>query len=263
MLPIFSILKKNTVALFLIVLVSCTSKAQDTTLIPVDQLVGKKLPELFGNEYFLRIEAHEAFCQMQQHALKDSIKLYVASSYRGFEHQKKLWNKKFKKALDEGLSQQQALARCMEFSAIPGTSRHHWGTEVDLIDIYRPVLEKPLEQKEFAAGGNFEKLYQWLQLHANEYGFYAIYDDNPARKGFHFEPWHYSFLPLASKFHVEYLKVDLKTQLMQCEIAGCELFTDEFLNKYVADYVMHPNVINGTHQLFLPQSTVSPVSLRK
>ncbi len=246
-----------------ILLNACASTAQDATAIPVGQLLGKQAPELFGKEYFLRIEAHEAFIQMQEHALKDSIKLYVVSSYRGFEHQKKLWNKKFKKALEEGLTKEQALHRCMEFSAIPGTSRHHWGTEVDLIDLYRPVLEKPLEQSEFTTGGNFDKLYQWLQEHANEYGFYEIYDNNPARKGFHFEPWHYSFLPLAQKFHAAYMSVDIKPTLTQGDIAGSEYFTDDFFKKYLTEYVMQPSVLNGINPIFLPSTTILVDSLHK
>lgn len=245
------------------VLNACSSKAQDSIAIPIDQLLGKQKPELFGKEYYLRIEAHEAFYQMQQHALKDSIKLYVVSSYRGFEHQKKLWNKKFKKALEEGLSKEQALARCMEFSAIPGTSRHHWGTEVDLIDLNRPVLEKPLEQSEFAKGGNFEKLYQWLLAHANEYGFYEVYDNNPARKGFHFEPWHYSFMPLACKFHEAYMALDIKPTLTQGDIAGNQYFTDDFFRNYLTEYVMQPSVLNGTNPIFLPSATILEESLPK
>jgi LAS superfamily LD-carboxypeptidase LdcB len=246
---------KIKILLLISMLVACKSKAQDTTSIPVDQLVGKKMPQLFGQEYFLRVEAHEAYLQMQHAAAQDSIKLYIVSSYRGYEHQKKLWNKKFKKALDEGLSKEQALARCMEFSAIPGTSRHHWGTEVDLIDLNRPVLEKPLEQKEYAQGGNFEKLNNWLTAHANEYGFFMVYDDNPLRKGFHFEPWHFSFIPLASKFHTEYMKIDVKLYLTQGDILGSELFTEEFIRNYVADYVMQPSLLNNTNPVFLPNET--------
>lgn len=240
-----------------LLLFSCKGQAQDTTIISAEELVGKKRPELFGNEYFLRKEAHESFAQMQEAAAKDSIKIYVVSSYRGFEHQKKLWNKKFKKAIDEGLTKEQALARCIEYSAIPGTSRHHWGTEVDLIDLNRPVLESPLEQKEFAEGGNFEKLYNWLRTHANEFGFYVVYDTNPIRKGFYYEPWHYSFIPLSSRFHAEYLKLDVKPYLTQGDILGSELFTDEFLKQYLADYVMQPSVINGTNPSFeiLPDSS--------
>jgi len=233
-----------------LIFISCKGQAQDTTIISAEELVGKKRPELFGNEYFLRKEAHESLAQMQEAAAKDSIKIYVVSSYRGFEHQKKLWNKKFKKALDDGLTNEQALARCIEYSAIPGTSRHHWGTEVDLIDLNRPVLESPLEQKEFAEGGNFEKLYNWLRTHANEYGFYVVYDTNPIRKGFYYEPWHYSFIPLSSRFHAEYLKLDVKPYLTQRDILGSELFTDDFLKQYLADYVMQPSVINGTNPVF-------------
>jgi hypothetical protein len=151
----------------------------------------------------------------------------------------------------------------MEFSAIPGTSRHHWGTEVDLIDLYRPVLEKPLEQSEFTTGGNFDKLYQWLQEHANEYGFYEIYDNNPARKGFHFEPWHYSFLPLAQKFHAAYMSVDIKPTLTQGDIAGSEYFTDDFFKKYLTEYVMQPSVLNGINPIFLPSTTILVDSLHK
>ena len=49
----------------------------------------------------------------------------------------------------------------LRYSAVPGTSRHHWGTEIDITD--RNVIEKHLlNSNKFHNGGPFEPLHNWM-----------------------------------------------------------------------------------------------------
>ncbi len=52
-------------------------------------------------------------------------------------------------------------------------SRHHWGTEIDVVDGTRlvPGQPVPLEPAEFAPGGRFASLDRWLNGHMADYGF--------------------------------------------------------------------------------------------
>ena len=64
----------------------------------------------------------------------------------------------------ESYSDEQWLHRILRFSALPGTSRHHWGTDLDVFD---PTL-LPEDQKlaltpsEYGDSGYFSALTQWL-----------------------------------------------------------------------------------------------------
>ena len=68
-----------------------------------------------------------------------------ASSFRDFERQQLIWNCKFngerKVHDDEGnlldlalLDDWQKAQAILRWSALPGGSRHHWGTEIDIFD---------------------------------------------------------------------------------------------------------------------------------
>jgi LAS superfamily LD-carboxypeptidase LdcB len=96
-----------------------------------------------------------------------------------------------------GLSETERIAAILVWSALPGASRHHWGTDCDLIDRAALPAGAPVEllSADFAAGGRYARLAAWLDEHAAEYGFFRPYDQD--RGGVLPEPWHISYAPLA------------------------------------------------------------------
>ena len=88
------------------------------------------------------------------------------------------------------------LEAIMRWSAIPGASRHHWGTDCDVYD-RAAVGEAGLQlvPAEYAAGGHQARLHDWLQQHMHRFGFYQPYRTD--RGGVCPEPWHLSYAPLA------------------------------------------------------------------
>ncbi len=194
-----------------------------------EELLGKRRPKL--DKFGFRPKAGEAFRDMQADARKDGIHIYPVSTYRDFWHQLRIWNKKYRKYGD--------VRKVIEYTAIPGTSRHHWGTEVDLIDP-RIKLRDPLSSQYFESGP-FSELYLWLKKNAEKYGFYEVYDKRPERKGFKWEPWHWSFSEESVPCLKQFLYLDLKIHLKDPEILGSENFDQEFLTKYKQDYILGIN----------------------
>tara|TARA_B100000768_G_scaffold44642_1_gene43431 strand:+ start:1081 stop:1791 length:711 start_codon:yes stop_codon:yes gene_type:complete len=208
----------------------------------LDILQGIKNPNLVGDTIKLEKNTYHAFKKMKKAAKKEGINLKIVSAYRGYERQKFIWNKKFKKFTKENsLTPTQAIYEIIRFSTIPGTSRHHWGTEIDIIDENYSDEENVLISSKFEKGGAFFKIKNWLSLNSEKFGFYLTYNNDPKRKGFEYEPWHYSYAPVSKKMLSMFIKSDLKKLLVKDEISGSEFFTDDFIEKYKNEYILDIN----------------------
>lgn len=86
-----------------------------------------------------------AFNDLQVAAAHAGFNLQAASSWRSFERQLAIWNGKWRgerPLLDANsqpidalqLSDEERLHAILRWSALPGTSRHHWGTDLDIYD---------------------------------------------------------------------------------------------------------------------------------
>jgi LAS superfamily LD-carboxypeptidase LdcB len=139
-------------------------------------------------EIYLRKEAYEAFKRMHEAALKEGIHLTILSATRNFDSQKGIWERKWKRPQYEGKTDIERIVDIMKFSSMPGTSRHHWGTDIDL---------NSLEPAYFTQGKGLS-IYQWLNAHASDYGYYQTYTSKQdGRSGYEEEAWHWSYMPLA------------------------------------------------------------------
>ena len=137
-------MKKNNILKFVLtacfVIATLAQYAFNLPSISDQELIGQGSPQLLGKGYKLRAEAHTAFINMQTAALKDGISIGAVSSYRSFAHQQRIWERKFKSNKAKGLSDLANIKKIIEYSTIPGTSRHHWGTD---IDIYQTNVKQP------------------------------------------------------------------------------------------------------------------------
>jgi LAS superfamily LD-carboxypeptidase LdcB len=156
----------------------------------------------------LHAAAVEPFLAMRAAAARAGFDLVPVSSFRDFERQRAIWNAKFRgdrPALDRSgrrvaMRKLDAGARVdaiLCWSALPGASRHHWGSDIDVADghvIDRGYAPK-LEADEYRRGGPFAALAAWLTGHMRRYGFYRPYASR--RPGVQPEPWHLSYAPVA------------------------------------------------------------------
>ncbi len=222
-------------------IITLPSFAKSQTTISEEELIGKGTPKLFGEGYKLRQEAHDAFLLMKTAAAKSGIKIYAVSSYRNYAHQKRIWTRKYKRFTNGGLSPEKAIKKIIEYSTIPGTSRHHWGTDIDIVDANPSQPASLLNPEHFHNNGPFCKLKEWLDIHANTYGFYLVYTDNANRKGFKYEPWHLSYKPLSKAYLTAYKKIDISTLLKKDELVGSDYFSSPFINQYTTENILDIN----------------------
>ena len=162
-------------------------------------------------------QAAKAFSALQARANDAGFQLSVASSYRSYERQLAIFNGKWggeRPVLDDNdrvlvrqdYSAEEWLHRILRFSALPGTSRHHWGTDIDIFDPTRIPSGGSLQltPSEYRIGGIFEDLTHWLDemIAANNCeGFFRPYDRD--RGGVSEEPWHLSYEPVASMVRLQ------------------------------------------------------------
>lgn len=144
---------------------------------------------------YLRKESYEAFVKMYDAAKKEGIRLTIISATRNFDYQKGIWEKKWLREKYKGWSDFDKVKDILSYSSMPGTSRHHWGTDVDFNSV----------DPKFFASGEGKKLYDWLLIHASEYGFAQTYTHKKSgRTGYEEEKWHWSYMPLASEMLKDY-----------------------------------------------------------
>ncbi len=153
-----------------------------------------------GEGYYLHRATYESFQKMWEAAKADGITLTIVSATRNFNRQKQIWEAKWTGArkIENGSNAAEKYPdpktralKILEYSSMPGTSRHHWGTDVDLNDLDNYTFEH----------GQGKKVYDWLQKHAAEYGFCQPYTiKGPERpNGYNEEKWHWSFIPIAQQ----------------------------------------------------------------
>lgn len=206
-----------------------------------EELIGKGNPKLYGDGYQIRKDAYDAFISMKNAALKDNISIQVVSSYRNFAHQNRIWERKYKSFTQQGLTPEKAIQKIIEYSTIPGTSRHHWGTDMDLIDSNVAQPKNVLSPSHFEGQGCYVNFKKWMDDHSRDHGFYLVYTDTPDRKGFKYEPWHYSYKPLSCDYLNDYRKLNLKDILSKEALLGREYLTDSFLETYHAENILDIN----------------------
>lgn len=209
--------------------------------IPMDRLLGKfdpttqadfvQIPEKYASRsgMWIRTEVWEAFLEMYKAAAGDGINLKILSATRNFEQQKTIWERKFggkvskMSMIPTREDQLQFAKEVLMFSSMPGTSRHHWGSDIDINSLEPEYFETPQGQKEYA----------WLKKNAPKFGFCQPYTNKAnGRTGYEEEKWHWSYLPISVPYLNQYrAKV---TYEMVCCFWGSDLAEElDVINSYV------------------------------
>ncbi len=212
--------------------------------ISTQELLGRGNPLLTqGVDYKLRPIAAQAFEQMKTAAKADGITLKVVSSYRNYAHQNRIWERKYKRFRESGLSHTTTISKIIEYSTIPGTSRHHWGTDLDIIDGNPKVNGDVLVPSKFHGTGPFCDMKEWMKVNAHVFNFHLVYTNAKGRKGFKYEPWHYTFAPLSLQYLKEYKMLDIKTILQEQQLIGSDHFNQKFIAQYIQQNILDINPI--------------------
>ena len=152
-----------------------------------------------GNSRYLHKDTWGSFKKMYEAAKKDGITLTIRSATRNFEAQKGIWEAKWTGARKvqggENLAKstpipKERALKILRWSSMPGSSRHHWGTDIDINDFENSYFEK----------GQGLKEYNWLVANAAKFGFCQPYTPKGVGgrpDGYNEEKWHWSYIPLA------------------------------------------------------------------
>lgn len=185
---------------------------------------------------------------LRRAALRAGFDLTPVSAFRDFDRQLAIWNGKFNglrplygaagQVLDAlQLTPADRVDAILRWSALPGASRHHWGTDVDVIDaraVSAPARDW-LTAGEFAPGGPFAAFAAWLDENAARYGFFRPY--RGVRSGVQAEPWHLSFAPVAENARRALTPDVLRAALEAAPLEGKEVVLgrlDELHARYAA-----------------------------
>lgn len=187
---------------------------------------------------YMRKEALEQFKLMAQAAKADGITLVIKSATRPFEAQKSIWEAKWTgkrkvdgKFLDSEVKNPKARAlKILRWSSMPSTSRHHWGTDIDINSFDPAYFDRSPGKEE----------YGWLLENAPNYGFCQVYSKMGKERpfGYQEEKWHWSYLPISQNLTQIYSE-----QIRDEDISGflgSETATSiEIVRKYVLG--IHPS----------------------
>lgn len=192
------------------------------------------------------------FLSLQNAAKLAGFNLQIASGFRSFERQRLIWNNKYSGKtvlLDKeelpvtfsNLSELERLHAILHWSALPGASRHHWGTD---FDIYDPSLlpsntQLQLTCDEYQEGGYFFKLNKWLSQNMHRYGFYRPYQ--VYQGGVAAEPWHISFRPIAQNCLQQLTQASIYSTLLESNILGKDLICENLPMIY-KQYICNVNL---------------------
>lgn len=155
-------------------------------------------------------EVAQAFLRLREAAARDGFELLPYSSFRGYAAQRRIWEMKFGglaplydiegRVRDRsGFDEDEVIRRILDWSALPGASRHQWGTEIDVVDggAMPPGYKPRLLLEEVREGGLFAALHRWLDEHMHAHGFFRPYAR--FQGGMYPEPWHLSYAPVSMR----------------------------------------------------------------
>jgi LAS superfamily LD-carboxypeptidase LdcB len=149
-------------------------------------------------EIYLQKKTYQAFVKMAEAAKEDDIELTVVSGTRSFNDQKIIWEKKWKNNQKKIKNAKDNALKILLYSSMPATSRHHWGTDLDINSV----------EESYFNSIKGKKVYRWLVENANKYGFCQVYSDKKRSKrtGYNTEVWHWSYMPLSNYYLDNYVK---------------------------------------------------------
>lgn len=152
--------------------------------LPEDYEAGE-LTEL-SNGHAVDSRIYPALQEMMDDARAAGYNPLICSSFRTWDKQSQLYERKVQFYIDQGSDRATAEEQAAVWVARPGTSEHQAGLAVDIVSVEYQVLDEGQEDT---------PLQQWLMAHCWEYGFILRYPtDKSDLTGVGYEPWHYRYV---------------------------------------------------------------------
>lgn len=168
--------------------------------------------------------------------------LTIASGFRDFHRQKDIWERKFNgktTILDAqsqplnwaDLTEKERLFSILRWSALPGASRHHWGTDLDVYasNLLPDDSQLQLEPWEYL-DGHQTPFYDWLRVNLSTFGFFFPYRKDLG--GVAPEPWHISHIKCSAQYLTHLSDALVLDTLTKENVCGLPIITANFDNIY-------------------------------
>ena len=138
------------------------------------------------NNHAIDQRAYPALQRMMDDCRAEGLEPTICSSYRSWEKQEELFQRKVQSCLPQAGSLEEAEEQAAVWVARPGTSEHQAGLAVDIVDKSYQLLDEGQEKT---------AVQRWLMEHCAEYGFILRYPtEKSALTGVGYEPWHYRYV---------------------------------------------------------------------
>ncbi len=189
-------------------------------------------------------------------AKSDDVPIATISSYRSFEQQLSIWNEKWQgyrpvfsrhgRPLNiTQMSDMEKYKAISLWSALPGLSRHHWGTDLDIFsaDAIKKGHKVELIPEEFALTGVCCELNDWLDKNLSKYGFFRPYQNY--QQGVSAEAWHISHIAISEQIQKAFPFKQCSDYLGKSDICSSQFIADRF-DHYCSQYfnnICQPPVI--------------------
>lgn len=147
-----------------------------------------QVPELtqLRNGHAIDKRAYPELQAMMDAARAAGFQPIICSSYRTWEKQEELFERKVQSYIAEGYGRSEAEDKAAYWVARPGTSEHQAALAVDIVDKEYQLLDEAQEER---------PVQQWLMSHCAEYGFILRYPTaKSSLTGVGYEPWHYRYV---------------------------------------------------------------------
>ncbi|MBT4089545.1 MAG: M15 family metallopeptidase [Deltaproteobacteria bacterium] len=199
--------------------------------------------------FAVQAEVADAFFEMKRAAVTDGIELHPFSAFRDFDVQLRIWNLKYsgqrplysidgKQLNFDALLPEEVVRHILNWTALPGGSRHHWGTDIDVIDsaALPENYQIKLLPEETEKGGVFYKLHCWLDENMERFGFFRPYAHY--QNGIHPERWHISYEPVSRPAMSAFTQEFLEEAIANSQISGMEIVLSMLPDIY-QNYIMN------------------------
>ena len=202
-----------------------------------------------GKSFLINETVKEPLCNLLEQAKCDDIPIAIISSHRTFQQQLTIWNDKWQgyrpvysrhgRPLNvNSMSNMEKYKAIALWSALPGLSRHHWGTDLDVFSAaaIKNGYKVELTPDEFSKNGICSEINHWLNDNLEKHGFFKPY--NHYQQGVSEEPWHISHKVTSQQITTEFSFNDCIVHLKKSDIKANDFIIDMF-EHYKTQYFLN------------------------
>ena len=169
---------------------------------------------------------------LSEAARANGFELRLESAYRSFDKQLSIWNRKARGELpllsvagvpmDRPKDEEELMYAILTWSALPGASRHHLGTDIDVVDGAACPDGYEVQLTPAECEGMFAKFHAFLterMVADKAFGFSRVFI--PGRGKIRPEGWHIAHLPTSRK-RLEHFSLDVLRRIYERSEMECK-----------------------------------------